>query len=198
MMVSRKNRGFTLVELLVVVTILALLAMLAVPGIQRASVQARKAQVAEDLQTIQEALEHYYSERGFYPRKLDDLIQHGFIKPGFRFRSPVSKHWYFYAVDENRDGKAAKAFVLGNSSKNAPSYNSSAGNDLYRSGIIPQGRPASWRAWGWIGAAPNSNLILYEADGTTQIPITQVPSNLADYRTSCQPGAATPCDLWSN
>lgn len=75
----RCTHGFTLVELLVVLSILALLLSLAVPryfyGVQRAKEQALKQQ----LTTTRKALDEYYADQGQYPDTLQDLVDKHYL-----------------------------------------------------------------------------------------------------------------------
>ena len=63
----RSNRGFTLLELLVVVAIIGLLSTLAVSSLQTARARARDAKRLADLEAIRIALGLYYDEYGQYP-----------------------------------------------------------------------------------------------------------------------------------
>jgi len=63
-----RRRAFTLIELLVVVGIIVLLATIALPMMSRAWAQAKRTQMAADLQAISHALEVYRSDFGDYPR----------------------------------------------------------------------------------------------------------------------------------
>lgn len=191
-----KERGLTLVELLVTVSILALLALLAAPKIQGALLAAKQAKVAKDLKTIQEALDRYYADQGYYPRKLKDLVTGGYLKPGVTFESPTSRHWYFYAVDSNQP-KRARAYILGNPSVNSPRPCRTCRNDLHRTGPLPQGWDPGVYAWGWQGCTDHC-LTLYQEDDRTEIPQRYVPGNLHDYRDTCRMDGHGPCDLWSN
>lgn len=73
------SRGFTLVELLVVLSILALLLSLAVPryfsGVQRAKEQALKQQ----LSTTRKALDEFYADQGQYPDTLQELVDKRYL-----------------------------------------------------------------------------------------------------------------------
>ncbi|MDP8568195.1 type II secretion system protein [Methylophilus aquaticus] len=74
-----RHRGFTLMELLVVLSILALLLSLAVPryfsSVQRAKEQALKQQ----LTTTRKALDAYYADQGQYPDTLQDLVSKHYL-----------------------------------------------------------------------------------------------------------------------
>ena len=66
-MITKDNRGFTLVELLVVIAIIGLLSTLAVVALQGARVKSRDAKRVADIKQVQTALELFASERGIYP-----------------------------------------------------------------------------------------------------------------------------------
>ena len=65
---SRPSHGFTLVELLIVVTILGILAGVILPSISARSGEAQEAQVRASLKAIREAISRYHAEHdGVYP-----------------------------------------------------------------------------------------------------------------------------------
>ena len=79
----RKNRsqsGFTLIELIIVMTIIAILATLAVPYFAAAIKHAREAVLREDLQTMRMAIDSYTMDKQKAPQSLDDLVQDGYLK----------------------------------------------------------------------------------------------------------------------
>lgn len=70
---SGARRGFTLVELLIVLSIIALLITVAAPR-YFASVQvAKETALRENLRVTRDALQRFYSDRSRYPETLDDL-----------------------------------------------------------------------------------------------------------------------------
>lgn len=75
-----KVKGFTLVELLVVLAILALLLTLAVPRYFNSIEKAKDAALKHDLNTLRESLDKYYGDRGQYPKSLDDLVENKYIR----------------------------------------------------------------------------------------------------------------------
>ena len=62
MLINRKNRGFTLVEIMIVVAIIALLAAIAVPGFLRARKRAQGTTIKNDLRLIDAAKDQYAIE----------------------------------------------------------------------------------------------------------------------------------------
>jgi len=61
------KKGFSLVELLVVITIIAILSVVAYTAVGGSTVKARDAKRKQDITTIQQALELYFAEKGSYP-----------------------------------------------------------------------------------------------------------------------------------
>ncbi|MBI4135067.1 MAG: type II secretion system protein [Candidatus Sungbacteria bacterium] len=65
---SKTSSGFTLVELLVVIGMIAVMALLVLSFTRNARTRGRDSKRMQDLLQIQRALEFYYSEYGYYPR----------------------------------------------------------------------------------------------------------------------------------
>jgi general secretion pathway protein G len=79
-MLNGKNRGFTLVELLVVLAILALLLTLAMPRYFSGIERAKDATLKEDLSTLRESIDKFYADTGRYPKTLEDLVERKYIR----------------------------------------------------------------------------------------------------------------------
>lgn len=69
----RKKTGFTLVEIMIVVAIIALLAAIAVPGLLRARITANDSAAKAALQSIATAAESYAAANGAYPTSIGAL-----------------------------------------------------------------------------------------------------------------------------
>ncbi len=77
-MLNRLQRGFTLIEVMVVVVILGILAAIIVPKIMGRPEQARLVKVKQDILAIQSGLDLYKLDNGFYPstdQGLDALVK---------------------------------------------------------------------------------------------------------------------------
>src|SRR6266850_8514325 len=61
---ARSHRGFTLVEIMIVVAIIALLAAIAVPGFLRARKRSQASRILNDLRLIDAAVDQYGIETG--------------------------------------------------------------------------------------------------------------------------------------
>jgi general secretion pathway protein G len=72
--------GFTLVELMVVMLIIAVLAAIAIPSYLSSIKAAREAVLKEDLHVLRQAIDAYTSDKEKAPQSLDDLVQAGYIK----------------------------------------------------------------------------------------------------------------------
>jgi general secretion pathway protein G len=68
-------RAFTLVEMLLVITIIGILAALVIPKMVGRSEQARQAAAHADLSSIKTALDAFEVDNGYYPKSLQDLVQ---------------------------------------------------------------------------------------------------------------------------
>jgi general secretion pathway protein G len=73
--VNAQRRGFTLIEILLVMTIIAILAAIVIPKMVGRSEQARQTAAHADLSSIKTALAAYEVDSGGYPKSLQDLIQ---------------------------------------------------------------------------------------------------------------------------
>ncbi len=69
----RKEGGFTLLELLIVIVIIGILALLIIPNITSAPKKARDTQRKTDLRAIQKGMEEYFVSNNIYPNLISDL-----------------------------------------------------------------------------------------------------------------------------
>ena len=77
----RKDEGgFTLVELMIVMTIIGILASIAIPSYIRSVQKAKEAVLREDLHTLRTSIDSYTVDKEKAPQSLDDLVQAGYLK----------------------------------------------------------------------------------------------------------------------
>lgn len=76
----RADAGFTLVELMIVVSIVGILATIAVPSYQASLVKARETVLRQDLFTIREVLDQHRADQGKYPASLGALVVAGYLR----------------------------------------------------------------------------------------------------------------------
>jgi general secretion pathway protein G len=74
------QRGFTLLELLVVMTIIGILAAIAVPALRDSPKRAREATLRADLFTFRSVIDQYKGDKGNYPVDLAVLIKDGYMR----------------------------------------------------------------------------------------------------------------------
>jgi general secretion pathway protein G len=75
-----REAGFTLLELLVVMTIIGILAAIAVPALRHSPQRAREAALREDLFTMRQVIDHYHGDKGQYPPDLQTLVADGYMR----------------------------------------------------------------------------------------------------------------------
>jgi general secretion pathway protein G len=75
-------RGFSLMELMVVLTLIMILASFAVPTYQRSILRAREAVLREDLFTMRKVIDEYTLDKQYPPSTLDDLVSAGYLRGG--------------------------------------------------------------------------------------------------------------------
>ena len=76
----RGANGFTLLELMIVVSIVGILATLAVPSYQSSVVKAKEAALRQDLSTLRDVLDQHKADQGKYPPSLSALVGAGYLR----------------------------------------------------------------------------------------------------------------------
>jgi general secretion pathway protein G len=74
------RRGFTLIELMIVLSIVALLLTLAVPRYFGSIDKSKEAVLRENLNQMRDAISRYYADKGKYPESLDALAGEKYLR----------------------------------------------------------------------------------------------------------------------
>lgn len=74
------QRGFTLIELIIVIALIGILATLVIPNLKQTPQRAREAVLQTDLHTFRDVIDQFYADRGHYPEELEDLVKKGYLR----------------------------------------------------------------------------------------------------------------------
>lgn len=74
------KKGFTLIELMIVVSIIGILASIAVPSYQTGLIKAREAVLRENLYALRSAIDQHYADSGRYPDTLKELVEKKYLR----------------------------------------------------------------------------------------------------------------------
>lgn len=77
---KKNQRGFTLLELMIVVAILGILTAVAIPRFQQAPQKAKEAVLKTNLHTMREAFDQYFADKAAYPESLETLVEEGYLR----------------------------------------------------------------------------------------------------------------------
>jgi general secretion pathway protein G len=78
--VRGRTRGFTLVELMIVMTIVTVIMAMAVPMYQKAIVRAKESVLKNNLFTLRTLIDEYTFDKAKAPQTLDDLVREGYLR----------------------------------------------------------------------------------------------------------------------
>lgn len=110
-----KKNGFTLVEIIIVMSVIGILVAIIVPSYKHHVARAREAVLRENLFQIRDAISKFYQDKNKYPTALEDLITFKYLRtiP----TDPVAKTSVWEAVyfepqeDEDYDPEIAEGII---------------------------------------------------------------------------------------
>ena len=78
--ISGKSKGFTFVEVMVVMAMVALLLTIALPRYFSGLERAKEAILHQDLMIMRDAIDHYHADKGLYPVSLNALVTQKYLR----------------------------------------------------------------------------------------------------------------------
>ena len=79
-MTGKHARGFTLIEMLVVMMVIAMLLTIAVPRYLRSLERSKEAVLKQDLSAMRESIDHFYGDTGKFPETLEALVEKRYLR----------------------------------------------------------------------------------------------------------------------
>ena len=74
------RRGFTLIELMVVMSLIVILASVGLALYSNSVIRAKESVLKEDLFRMRDAIDQYYADKGEYPATLDSLVSEKYLR----------------------------------------------------------------------------------------------------------------------
>ena len=92
--------GFTLLELMIVISILIILVSVALPQYQKTTMHARETILRHDLVTMRKLIDEYSADKGKLPQSLDDLVSAGYMREIPKDPITDNKDWTIETGDD--------------------------------------------------------------------------------------------------
>ena len=77
---NRRDRGFTLIELMIVISMILILVSISIPAYNQSILRAKESVLKQDLFTLRNVIDQYTLDKQKAPQALDDIVQAGYIK----------------------------------------------------------------------------------------------------------------------
>lgn len=103
----KNKKGFTLVELVVVIAILGILAGIAIPRFMDATASARGAKIIADMRTLESAESMHYAQKGTYAADVAALKTAGLLAA-----EPTPPTGTFIIPESNNTGTGASKYTI--------------------------------------------------------------------------------------
>jgi general secretion pathway protein G len=97
---ARGSRGFTLLELMIVISIMLILVSIAVPNFTSSVKRSREAVLRQNLFTLRDLISQYTLDKQKAPQSLDDLVQAGYLKQIPRDPMTNEADWQVEQIDD--------------------------------------------------------------------------------------------------
>lgn len=109
----RSERGFTLIEMLIVVTLIGIIAGIAAVQLRQTPQKAKESVLKEDLYVLRDVIDQYFADKGKYPDSLQTLVEEGYVrKIPFDPFTNSDTTWVTQQADTNEDDPQAAGGII--------------------------------------------------------------------------------------
>ncbi|HET6977000.1 MAG TPA: prepilin-type N-terminal cleavage/methylation domain-containing protein [Pyrinomonadaceae bacterium] len=78
--IGKREAGFTLLELMIVISIIIILASITLPQYQKTIMHTRETVLKDDLRKMRSLIDQFGADKGRSPQSLDDLVTEGYMR----------------------------------------------------------------------------------------------------------------------